>query len=92
MGILVCIIIPVIILLAVLWLCRKYNFSLVPKYMKLATPEKYVLPRAKKNQYTWDGDEEDSEEEEDIEEEPQPQNYYTPDTFTQHTYESLYDR
>lgn len=56
MGLFVCLILPVLLIFFVLWLCKKYNFSIFPKGMKLPPPEKFKMPKIRRREYTWEED------------------------------------
>ncbi len=100
MGLFVCFLLPVLAVFFVLWLCRKYNFSMIPKYLKIPSPEKFTFPKPPSNQYTWDGDDKPNDSEDQTPASRTPQRsrqqtrYYTPtiveDDVTTSQYTSLY--
>jgi len=47
----------------ILFLCKWFNFSIIPEGMKLPAPDKFELPRLKRNEvnYKWEINEEDEE-------------------------------
>lgn len=44
---------PAIIMFGVLYLCKKYNFSIVPQEMKIKSPVKFEIPKVRRNEYGW---------------------------------------
>lgn len=81
MGLFVCMVLPVLLIFLVLWLCKKYNFSIFPKGMKLPPPEEFKMPKIRRRKYTW---EEDSESESDSEDDltSSPYGLYHPDKIS----------
>jgi hypothetical protein len=64
-------VIPVVIIVAALWLCKKYNFSILPNDFKGKKPTKFKMPKLsrvqKGNSYKWESSSFDSDESSDDE-------------------------
>lgn len=52
-GLFVILILPLALIMLVLWLCRKYNFTLLPVDMRGASGSRFELPTTQGNQYQW---------------------------------------
>ena len=65
MGFMLCLIIPVVVLLAILIACRMLNFSILPEGLKLPPPKRFKFPKLQRNGYTWQAWEEDSDDSDD---------------------------
>ena len=64
MGILIIIIFPILIIFVVLMTCKFFNFSILPDDLKLPAPQKFVMPKIKRNKYnyTWESYESEDDE------------------------------
>ena len=64
-------VIPVVIIVVSLWLCKKYNFSILPNDFKGKRPAKFKMPKLyrvqKGNSYKWESSSFDSDESSDDE-------------------------
>jgi len=59
-----CLTIPVVLFLTVLFICKKMNFSILPKGLRMPPVKKFKFPNLKRNGYTWEVEESESDEEE----------------------------
>jgi len=53
MSIIACSIASVVIILAILWVLKWADFTIIPPEMQLPEPGKFVLPMISRNRYTW---------------------------------------
>lgn len=60
-GLIPCLIIPLVTLLVIFLVCKYYNFSVIPKGLKIPTPKKFRFPKIKRNEYTWEVESSDDE-------------------------------
>jgi hypothetical protein len=62
-------VIPVVIIVAVLYICKKYNFSILPEELKGKSPIKFKMPKISrkevKNSYKWSASDGESSEDDD---------------------------
>ena len=61
MGVFICLFLPTIIILLMLWLCRWYNFSIIPRDMKPPPPSKFKIPLLSKEKKYFQWEEEKKE-------------------------------
>lgn len=56
-GFLFTFVMPVILFVIILWLCKRYNFSILPSDLKGKAPPKFKLPKVSRkqvgNRYMW---------------------------------------
>jgi hypothetical protein len=67
MSVFICLIIPVVLIILILLTCKWNNFSIIPSNLKLPAPQKFQLPKIRRNlKYQWEiSDENNDSEEED---------------------------
>lgn len=63
-------ILPIVLLIGILWLCKMYNFTILPDDFRGKKPKKFKLPKLSRkernNAFKWEAeDSSDSESEED---------------------------
>lgn len=56
MNILFCLVLSVILFSVILFICKWFNFSIIPREMQLPPPKKFNWPRIKRNGYNWTED------------------------------------
>ena len=74
MGVFLCLVLPVIVFIVIMLVCKWGNFSIIPKDLKMKSPKKYKFPKITRGEdYKWEAhysssenDDSSSSEEEDI--------------------------
>jgi hypothetical protein len=78
-------VIPVVVIFAALWLCKKYNFSILPDDFKGKKPIKFKMPKLSRtqrgNSYKWEADDDSTDDDDSSEDEDEtlPQKNYRTD-------------
>ena len=72
MGVFLCLVLPVIVFIVIMLVCKWGNFSIIPKDLKMKSPKKYKFPKITRGEdYKWEAhysssDDSSSSEEDDI--------------------------
>lgn len=64
-GFFILFVVPIILLVGILWVCKRYNFSLIPVDLQGKTPQPFKFPKLSREKqgrmYKWNVDYEDDE-------------------------------
>ena len=53
MGFMMCMVIPVVLILCLLFACKWKNFSVIPENLRVPPPNGFKLPNLKRDGYKW---------------------------------------